>query len=92
MRQTKIEQLLLIMAWPMLIGGILFMALLCKGIWEYGQDMASIDYVLIFARLLGASVIGWSLLKLVIGLSGRGRAVENELKQSKIDYCFVYDN
>jgi hypothetical protein len=81
MRQTKIEQLLGITVSTRLIGGILFMALLCKGIWESGQDMASPDYVLIFARLLAAAVMGSSVLKPVMSLSGRG--IENELKQSK---------
>jgi hypothetical protein len=83
MRQTKIEQLLGITVSTRLIGGILFMALLCKGIWESGQDMASPDYVLIFARLLAAAVMGSSVLKPVMSLSGRGRGIENELKQSK---------
>ena len=49
MRQTKIEQLLGITVWTGLIGGILLMVLLCKGIWESGQDMASPDFALIMS-------------------------------------------
>ena len=40
MKRTKIEQLLLLVAWVGLIGGILFTTLVSKGIWESHVDMA----------------------------------------------------
>jgi hypothetical protein len=84
MRQTKIEQLLGITVSTRLIGGILFMALLCKGIWESGQDMAFPQAVLTFVGGVGASVVGWALLMQLICLSDRIKRIENELKEKII--------
>ena len=83
MKRTKIEHLLVIIAWVGLVGGILFTTLVSKGIWESHQDMAFPQAVLTFAGGVGASIVGWALLMQLISLSDRIKRIENELKKSK---------
>ncbi len=83
MKRTKIEQLLLIIAWVGLIGGILFTLLVSKGIWESSQDMAFPQAVLTFVGGIGASVVGWAVLMQIIRLSDRISRIENKLKEIK---------
>ena len=81
MKRTKIEQLLLLVAWAGLIGGILLTTLVSKGIWESHMDMAFPQAVLTFAGGVGASVVGWALLMQIIRLSDRIKNIENRLKE-----------
>lgn len=81
MRRTKIEQLLLIIAWGGLIGGILFTLLVSKGIWESHQEMAFPQAVATFVGGVGVSVVGWALLMQLISLSDRISRIEHELKE-----------
>ncbi|MCR4959055.1 MAG: hypothetical protein K6B13_10725 [Prevotella sp.] len=83
MKRTKIEQLLVIIAWMWLIGGILFTFLVSKGIWESSQDMAFPQAVLTFIGGVGASVVGWAVLMQIISLSDRIGKIETELKEFK---------
>ena len=83
MKRTKIEQLLIVIAWVGLIGGSLFTFLVSKGIWESKQEMAFPQAVLTFVGGVGASVVGWALLMQIIHLSDRISRIENELKESK---------
>ncbi len=83
MKRTKIEQLLVVIAWMGLIGGILFTALVSKGIMESNMEMAFPQAVLTFVGGIGASVIGWAVLMQIISLSDRIRNIENYLKEYK---------
>ena len=83
MKRTKIERLLIVIAWVGLIGGSLFTFLVSKGIWESKQEMAFPQAVLAFVGGVGASVVGWALLMQIIHLSDRISRIENELKESK---------
>ena len=53
MKRTKIEQLLVVIAWAGLIGGILFTFLVSKGILESNIDMAFPQAVLTFVGGIG---------------------------------------
>lgn len=79
MKRTKIEQLLVVIAWTGLIGGILFTFLVSKGIMESNIEMAFPQAVLTFVGGVGASVVGWAVLLQIISLSDRIRNIENHL-------------
>ena len=83
MKRTKIEQLLLLVAWVGLIGGILFTTLVSKGIWESHVDMTFPQAVLTFVGGVGASVVGWAVLMQVIRISDRIKNIEIRLKEPK---------
>lgn len=79
MKRTKIEQLLVVIAWVGLIGGILFTLLVSKGILESNVEMAFPQAVLTFVGGIGASVVGWAVLMQIISLSDRIRRIENKI-------------
>ena len=81
MKRTKIEQLLVVIAWVGLIGGILFTVLVSKGILESNIEMAFPQAVLTFVGGIGASIVGWAVLLQIISLSDRIRNIENHLKE-----------
>ena len=83
MKRTKIEQLLLVVAWAGLIGGILFTTLVTKGIWESNVDMAFPQAVATFVGGVGASIVGWAVLLQIISLSDRIKNIGNRLKEPK---------
>jgi hypothetical protein len=83
MKRTKIEQLLLVVAWAGLIGGILFTTLVSKGIWESNVDMAFPQAVATFVGGIGASIVGWAVLLQIIRISDRIKNIENRLKEPK---------
>ena len=79
MKRTKIEQLLVVVAWAGLIGGILFTALVSKGILESNIEMAFPQAVATFVGGVGISIVGWAVLMQIISLSDRIRNIENHL-------------
>lgn len=79
MKRTKIEKLLVVIAWVGLIGGILFTVLISKGIWESNVEMAFPQAVLTLVGGVGASVVGWAVLMQIISLSDRIRRIENKI-------------
>jgi len=83
MKRTKIEQLLVVVAWAGLIGGILFTILVSKGIMESNIEMAFPQAVLTFVGGVGASVIGWAVLMQIISVSDRIKRIESQLKEFK---------
>jgi hypothetical protein len=83
MKRTKIEQLLLVVAWVGLIGGILFTTLVSKGIWESHVDMAFPQAVATFVGGVGASVVGWAVLMQIVSISDKIRRIEERLKEPK---------
>ncbi|MBP5713376.1 MAG: hypothetical protein J6X07_01585 [Prevotella sp.] len=83
MKRTKIEQLLLVVAWAGLIGGILFTTLVSKGIWESNVDMAFPQAVATFVGGVGASIVGWAVLMQIVSISDKIRRIEEHLKEPK---------
>ena len=83
MKRTKIEQLLVVIAWVGLIGGILFTLLVSKGILESNIEMAFPQATLTFMGGIGASIVGWAVLIQIISISDRIKRIENHLKESK---------
>ena len=83
MKRTKIEQLLLLVAWVGLIGGTLFTTLVSKGIWESHVDMAFPQAVATFVGGVGASVVGWAVLMQIVSISDKIRRIEEHLKEPK---------
>ena len=83
MKRTKIEQLLLLVAWVGLIGSILFTTLVSKGIWESHVDMAFPQAVATFVGGVGASVVGWAVLMQIVSISDKIRRIEEHLKEPK---------
>lgn len=79
MKRTKIEKLLVVIAWAGLIGGILFTALVSKGILESNIEMAFPQAVAIFVGGVGISIVGWAVLMQMISLSDRIRNIEKHL-------------
>ena len=82
MKRTKIELLILIIAWTGLIGGILFGTLVSKGIFESAQEMAFPQAVATFVGSVFVSVAGWAVLMQVVNISDRLRKIENLLKEN----------
>jgi hypothetical protein len=83
MKRTKIERLLVVIAWLGLIGGILFGTLVSKGTLESGRDMCEPEAIVTFFGSIFVSVAGWALLMQVVGISDRLRKIENQLKEKK---------
>ena len=83
MKRTKIEQLLVVIAWADLIGGTLFTVLFSKGILESNIEMAFPQAILTFVGGIGASVVGWAVLLQIIKISDRLRKIEALLEKKK---------
>ena len=81
MKRTKNEQLLIVIAWAGLIGGILFTVLVSKGIMESNAEMAFPQAVVTFVGGIGASIVGWAVLMQVVNISDRLRKIENQLSK-----------
>lgn len=79
MKRTIVEQLLIVIAWAGLIGGILFTVLVSKGIMESNMEMAFPQAVVTFVGGIGASIVGWAVLMQVVKISDRLRKIENQL-------------
>ena len=83
MKRTNIEQLLIVIAWVGLIGGILFTVLVSKGILESNVEMAFPQAVATFVGGVGVSVVGWAVLLQIIKISDRLRKIEALLEKKK---------
>ncbi|MBR2630298.1 MAG: hypothetical protein Q4F47_08185 [Bacteroidaceae bacterium] len=83
MKHTKIEKLLIIIAWTGLIGGILFGALVSKGTLESGLEMCAPRAFFMFVGSVFISVAGWALLIQIVNISNRLRNIEKLLKEKK---------
>ena len=83
MKHTKIEKLLIIIAWTGLIGGILFGALAGKGVLESGLEMCAPRALFISVVSVFISVASWALLIQIVNISNRLRNIEKLLKEKK---------
>ena len=80
-KRTFIEKLIVVIAWMVLIGGILFGTLVSKGIWESKQDMSFPNAVFTFVGSIGGSVTVWAILIQIVRMSDRLRKIEDELHE-----------
>lgn len=83
MKRTIIEKLIAIAAWLTLIGGILFGALVSKGILESSQDMNVPNAFFTFVCSVFCSVVGWAVLLEIIKISDRLRRIEEQFSEQK---------
>lgn len=83
MKHTKIEKLLIIIAWTGLIGGILFGTLVSKGTFESGLEMCVPKAFFMFIGSIFISLVGWALLIQIVNISSRLRNIEKQLKEKK---------
>ena len=79
MKRTKIEQLLVAIAWIGLIGGIVFGVLVSKGLFESGMEMCFPQAVVVLVCSVFASVAGWAVLMQIVNISDRLRKLEDQL-------------
>ncbi len=78
MERTKIEKLLVAIAWIGLIGGILFGTLVSKGILESNQEMCMPRAIVVFVGVLFASVAGWAMIMQIVRISDRLNKLEEK--------------
>ena len=76
MEHNRIEKLLLVIAWIVLIGGITFGTLVSKGILESNQEMCFPNALLVFVGSIFASISGWTILMLLVHISNKVRKIE----------------
>lgn len=77
MKRSIIENLLLVIAWVGLVGGVLFSLLYSKGVFESGTEMCLPRAFAYFIIGVGASVTFWALLKEVVSIADRLRKLED---------------
>lgn len=77
--RSFVEKLIVVIAWMVLIGGILFGTLVSKGIWESQQEMSFPNAVITFVGSIGGSVTVWAILIQIVRMSDRLRKIEDEL-------------
>ena len=78
-QRTRLEKLILLIAYAGLIGGTLFAFFYSKGVLESGQDMCVPQAIANFIFIEGASIVGWAVLKQIIKISDRLRHIENKM-------------
>ena len=83
MNYSKTEMLLLAIAWATLTGGIVFGALVSKGILESHRDMCEPEAIVTFAASVFLSLAAWGLLMLAVSYSRRLRKIERMLEEMK---------
>ena len=82
--RTFIEKLIVVIAWVVLVGGIVCGTLVSKCIWESQQDMAFPDAVVTFVGSIGGSITIWAVLLQIIKMSDRLRKIEKELTKKDV--------
>ncbi|MBO4659375.1 MAG: hypothetical protein J5637_07115 [Prevotella sp.] len=80
-KRSLIEKLIVVIAWMVLIGGIMFGTLVSKGIWESQMDMAFPQAVATFVGSIGGSVVAWAILIQIVKMSDRLRRIEEKLQK-----------
>ena len=78
MKRSIIENLLLVIAWAGLVGGVLFSLLYSKGIFESGTEMCVPRGLAYLVFGVGISVTVWALLKEVVSIADRLRRLEEK--------------
>jgi len=78
MKRSFIDILLLVIAWAGLILGILFTLIFSIGQFKSGLDMSVERGFVWLVCGVGASVLGWAVLKEMVSISDRLRKLENK--------------
>ena len=82
--RTFIEKLIVVIAWIVLVGGIVCGTLVSKCIWESQQYMAFPDAVVTFVGSIGGSITIWAVLLQIVKMSDRLRKIEKELTKKDV--------
>ena len=80
MKRTKIEVIIIALAWIGLVGGILFSILVSKGVMESGAEMCVPQGLAILFSGVFLSIACWAVLMEIIAISDRIRKLENSQK------------
>ena len=80
MKRSFFDKLLLVIAWGGLVVGILVSVAYSYSIWDSGQEMCFPQAAFYLAAGVGASVLGWAVLKEIVSISDRLRRLENKDK------------
>jgi len=80
MKRSFFDKLLLVIAWAGLVAGILVSVAYSHSIWESGREMCFPQAAFYLAAGVGASVLGWAVLKEMVSISDRLRRLENKDK------------
>ena len=78
MKRSFVDILLLVIAWAGLILGILFSLIFSIGQFKSGMDMSVERGFVWLVSGVGASVLGWAVLKEMVSISDRLRKLENK--------------
>lgn len=80
MKRSFFDKLLLVIAWGGLVVGILVSVAYSHSIWASGREMCFPQAAFFLAAGVGASVLGWAVLKEIVSISDRLRRLENKDK------------
>ena len=80
MKRSFFDKLLLVIAWGGLVTGILVSVAYSHSIWASGREMCFPQAAFYLAAGVGASVLGWAVLKEMVSISDRLRRLENKDK------------
>ena len=78
MKRSFFDILLLVIAWAGLIIGILVSIAFSYSVFESGREMCFPQAAFYLAAGVGASVLGWAVLKEMVSISDRLRRLENK--------------
>lgn len=78
MKRSFVDILLLVIAWAGLIIGILVSIAFSYSVFESGREMCFPQAAFYLAAGVGASVLGWAVLKEMVSISDRLRKLENK--------------
>lgn len=78
MKRSFFDKLLLVIAWGGLVVGILVSVAYSHPIWASGREMCFPQAGFYLAAGVGASVLGWAVLKEIVSISDRLRRLENK--------------
>ncbi len=82
MKYNWLEKLLLVVAWVVLLGGIVFGTLVSKGILESNQEMCFPQALVVFVGSIIASVAGWAILRMLVNISNKVTQISEVMKRS----------
>ncbi len=81
-KRSFIEKLIIVIAWLVLVGGILFGFLVSKGIFESNVEMSFPKAIVTFVGTTFVCITIWAVLLEVIKLSDRIRNIEHRMTKN----------
>ena len=82
MKYNWLEKLLLVVAWVVLLGGIVFGTLVSKDILESNQEMCFHQALVVFVGSIITSVAGWAILRMLVKISNKINQISEVMKRS----------